>query len=626
MAFARKVWKLLVGVKDGLVLIFMLLFFAALYSILSMRPAPEEVLDGALLVKLDGVIVEEPQAVDPWTLIASRGVPTREHRARDVLRAIEGAATDDRIKAVVLDLDYFLGAGQVHLSEVGAALDTVRAANKPVLTHAIAYTADSIQIASHASEVWLDPMGGAMVAGPGGSATFYGGLAERLGVNVHVYKAGRFKSAVEPYSLTRFSDDARADMTGLFDSLWENWQVEVRQARPKARVREMAMDPVGTLKAAGGDPAKAALAMGLVDKIGTREAFAARVAKIAGEDETTPDDPGAFAHTTYQVWNRASPLSDAGKAIGIVTVAGSIVDGTAGPGTAGGDRIAKLLDDALEDDLAALVVRVDSPGGTITGSERIRQAILRHKERGIPIVVSMGNMAASGGYWVSTPASTIFADPSTITGSIGVFAVVPTFENMLGKIGVTQDDLRTTPLSGQPDILGGFTPEMDQVLQAQTEHAYNLFLSVVGQSRRKDRVSLLPLAEGRVWAGGPARQVGLVDRFGGLDDAISFAAKKAGLSDGEWHAQYLEAEPSRLQAFFQSLGNEEEARGAVTMTQFAVAQRNAVLGSALEDFERMAGTPAIEARCMACPPSARLLAREVDVPRWMAVFDAFARR
>ncbi len=627
MSFARKVWKLLVAVKDGLVLLFMLLFFGGLYALLSMRPAPHEVRDGALLVQLDGVVVEEPQAVDPWALIASRGVPTREHRARDVIRAIDGAAKDDKIKAVVLDLDYFLGGGQVTVTEIGEALDRVRAAKKPVLVHAIAYTADSLQLAAHGSEVWLDPMGGAMIAGPGGQATFYGGLADRLGVKVHVFKAGLYKSAVEPYSLTEFSDPARQDLVGLFDAMWAAWQDDVAKVRPRARVAQMANDPVATIKAANGDPAKAALTLGLVDKLGTREAFAARVREIVGEDSDAPDDPAAFASTGYDVWNKANAPEKPGKAIGVVTIAGSIVDGEAGPGTAGGERIARLLDDALDDDLAALVIRVDSPGGTVTGAERIRQAILRHKEKGIPIIASMGNVAASGGYWVVTPATTVFADPSTVTGSIGVFMVVPTFEDALAKVGVTTDDVRTTPLAGQPDLLGGFPPEMEEVLQAQTVNVYDRFLAITGAARKKSRQQMLQLAEGRVWAGGPARQAGLVDRFGGLDDAIALAAQAAKLKDGEWHAEYLEAKPTAFEEFVQSLASpEEQARVPVTLAAFAAARRNAMLAATFDDLTRMMGAPSIEARCMACPPPMRLMRSDAEVPGWLAAFEALARR
>lgn len=617
MAFARKVWKLLVAIKDGLVLLFMLLFFGLLYAALSFRPTPAAVHEGALLLSLDGVVVEEPQQIDPLAIFEP--VPaTREHRARDVIRAIEGAASDGRIKAVVLDLDYFLGAGQVTLSDIGAAMDKVRRADKPVLVHAIAYTADSAQLAGHASEVWLDPMGAAMLAGPGGSYLFWGDLAERWGINVHVYRAGQFKSAVEPYSRGSFSQDARRDIEPSLEALWDNWLAELRRGRPKAKVEALIADPAAAARAAGGNPAQAALASGLVDMLGTREAFAAHIAELVGEAKHSRDDGIEFAHTTYQDWLKAEPLSKKGKAIGLVTVAGTIIDGDAGPGTAGGDRIADLLDDALDDDLVALVVRIDSPGGSATASERIRQAILRHKANGIPVVVSMANVAASGGYWVATSGDAIFAEPSTITGSIGVFSVLPTFENALPRLGIKTDSLKTTALSGQPDLLGGFSAELDAALQVQVEHSYDMFLDLVEDSRKIDRAKALTLAEGRTWHGGAARQVGLVDRFGGLHAALEYAAKQADLGAGEWHVLPIDSEPDTFTAFVQSLTEgDDEAQARADFMQVLVAQRNAALMAGLEDLETMLAAPGVQARCTACPVPERLLQAEADLPRWL---------
>ena len=617
MAFARKVWKLLVAIKDGLVLLFMLLFFGLLYAALSFRPAPARVHDGALLLALDGVVVEEPRPIDPFAIFESVDA-TREHRARDVVRAIEGAASDKRIKAVVLDLDYFLGAGQVTLSDVGAAMDKVRAADKPVLVHAIAYTADSAQLAAHASEVWMDPMGAAMLAGPGGSYLFWGDLAKRWNVKVHVYRAGQFKSAVEPYSRSGFSDDARRDLEPTLEGLWENWRDEFARGRPDAKIDALIADPAGAAKAAGGDPARAALDSGFVDKLGTRTEFGAHVAELVGAAAAGEDDGIAFAHTPYEAWLKAVPAPKRGKAIGLVTVAGTIVDGDAGPGTAGGDRIAELVEDALDEDLAALVVRIDSPGGSATAAERIRQAIMRQKARGIPVVVSMGNVAASGGYWVATGGDAIFAEPATITGSIGVFSVIPTFEDALPRLGVRSDSLKTTPLSGQPDLVGGFSPQMDAALQGQVEHTYNLFLGLVQESRGIDRARALTLAEGRTWTGGGARQVGLVDRFGGLNDALDYAAKQAGLAAGDWHVQPLDTKPDTLTALIQDLtAPDDGTQMRSNLAQVLVARRNAALGAGLEDLETMLARPGVQARCTACPVPARLLRVDADPPRWL---------
>jgi protease-4 len=261
------------------------------------------------------------------------------------------------------------------------------------------------------------------------------------------------------------SDEARENIGGVYGALWAEWQANVKKARPKAQLAQMTGDTEGWLAAGGGDLADAALKSGLVDKLGDRVQFGARVAAIAGKDRAS-ELPGAFAASAFDAFLADVGPESGGKAIGVVTIAGEIVDGEAGPGAAGGTRIADLLDEALDDDLAALVVRVDSPGGSAIASEEIRRAIQRFRDRKIPVAVSFANIAASGGYWVATSSDRIFAQPETITGSIGVFAVLPTFEPLAAKIGVAADGYRTTPLSGQPDIIGGFSPEIDAVLQA----------------------------------------------------------------------------------------------------------------------------------------------------------------
>ena len=520
MRFAGKVWRLLVGIKDGLVLVFMLLFFSALFAVLTARPSPASVRDGALLLALDGAIVEERTEVDPFAALLSGQAPMGEYQARDLVHALDKAAEDDRIDAVVLDLDRFVGGGQVHLQKVGEALDRVRAAQKPVLTYATAYTDDSMLLAAHASEVWVNPLGGAVVAGPGGERLYYAGLLDKLKVNARVYKVGEYKSAVEPYNSTGMSEPARENARALYATLWEEYRANMKKARPGADIERVTTQPVEWVTAARGDLATAALQAGLVDKLGSRADFEKRVVELVGDDEWG-EGPNAYPHTTLATWLSDNPLPTKGKPIGVITVAGEIVDGDAGPGVAGGDRIAALLDEALDDDLAGLVVRVDSPGGSVLASEVIREAILRQKARKIPVAVSMANVAASGGYWVSTPADRIFAEPETITGSIGIFAVVPTFEETAAMIGVTTDGVRTTPLSGQPDFIGGFTPEADAMMQAFIENGYEDFLSRVGAARGMTRDQVDAVGQGRVWDGGTARQLRLVDEYGGMEEALA---------------------------------------------------------------------------------------------------------
>jgi protease-4 len=381
-------------------------------------------------------------------------------------------------------------------------------------------------------------------------------------------------------------------------------------------------DPVGWLATSQGDTAKAAVEAGLADKIGDGVAFGRRVAEIVGEDSWS-SVPGAFAATELEPWLAAHPLSRSGKAIGVVTIAGEISDGEAGPGEAGGERIARLLDEALSRDFAALVVRVDSPGGTILGSELIRRAILRQKEKGIPIAVSMANLAASGGYWVATPGDRIFAEPETVTGSIGVFGVVPSFEDTVGQYGVTTDGVTTTPLSGQPDILAGITPEADAVLQGTVEDAYRRFLGIVATSRKKTPEQIDAIAQGRVWDGGTARQLGLVDQFGGMDDALEWAAKAAKIDGDDWHAVYLETPENAYTSLIEQLvigDNTREASGEVRdLFGFAAARERGLGARMITDLQRLFGSTGVQAYCLECPDQPARASAKAPQGLWQAL-------
>lgn len=539
MAFLNGTWRILMGIKNGLALLFLLIFFGALYMFLSSGPNPGAVRDGALYLQLDGVVSEQPAAIDPVDALISQRVPVREHRQRDIIRALDLAVTDDRIKAVVLDLDRFMGGGQTSLAAIGDRLDKVKKAGKPVYSFATGYSDDGYQLAAHASEIWLDPLGGVLPTGPGGSRIYYKGLLDQQGVKAHVYRVGTYKSAVEPYMRADQSPEAEEATKALYDEIWGQWRADVAKARPKAQLDGLLADAAGATEGAKGDLAQLAMTNGLIDKLGDRIAFGKYIAAKVGEDRE--ETIGGFAATKPDALLAAHSPESGGAPIGVITVAGEIVDGKAGPGTAAGDTIAELIYKALEDDeIKALVLRVDSPGGSVTASEKIRLALEAVKAKKLPVVVSMANLAASGGYWVSTPAATIFAEPSTITGSIGIFGVLPSGREALANWGVTTDGVKTSPLSGEPNVLGGVSPEFDRVAQSVIEKGYRDFLSRVATSRKKTVEQVDAIGQGRVWAGGTARQNGLVDRMGGLDDALAEAARLAKLDKGAWHARYID--------------------------------------------------------------------------------------
>jgi protease-4 len=607
MKFVRAIWKLLVGIKDGLVLLLLILFFAGLYGALSARPAA--VKDGVLDLNLNGSVVEQP-ARRQWADIAGSSA-THEYRLRDLVAALDKAKDDDRVKAVALDLDGFTGGGATAIGDLAEAVRRVRAAGKPVVAYGVGYTDSTYALASAASEIWLNPLGGVLITGPGGSNLYYKGLLDKLGVTANVYRVGAYKSAVEPYIRNDMSPEAKQNYTALDHARLETWRQQVKQARPKANIDLFLSNMNGAIAASGGDMAKAALAAGLIDKIGDRREFEARLGDLGGG--TGPN--GA----PFKPIRLASYVGDVVKPrptgpIGIVTIAGMIIDGKAGPGTAAGDTIATQIEDGVRNKgIKALVVRVDSPGGSVLASERIRQALLEAKGRKIPVVVSMGSVAASGGYWVSTPGDFIYAEPSTITGSIGVFGVLPSFQGTLQKLGVGADGVKTTPLSGEPDLLKGPSPEANMLIQTGVEATYSRFLNIVAASRHKTPQQVNQIAQGRVWDGGTARQLGLVDGFGGIDDAIAKAAQLAGLGN-ERGVRYLEQQPSFRDQLISSLADNDNDSATPTDAFSTLAHEpEQQLAAVIAEVKAILTGPSIQARCIECPPVAPARLEQKDL-------------
>ncbi len=598
MKFVAAIWKLLVGIKDALVLIFMLLFFGLLYTGLSNKPAT--VKSGVLALDLSGSVVEQPSSPG-FTELAGGGSTPGEYRLRDLVAALNAAGDDDRVKAVALDLGRFTGGGQVAMTDVADAIRNVRAKGKPVIAYAVAYSDDSYLVASAASEVWLDPLGAVAIAGPGGANLYFKGLLDKLGVTANVYRVGTYKAAVEPFTRTDMSPAAKENAQALGGAMMESWLEAVAKNRPQAKVSAYMMNPVAALQTAGGDLGKAALAFGLVDKVGSHEQFEARLAQLGGKDSA---NPAGYKKIKLADYVDDTDMDNDSGSIGVVTIAGMIVDGKASAGTAGGDSIGDLIDKAVEKGgLKALVVRVDSPGGSVLASERIRQSILNAKRHKLPVVVSMGNVAASGGYWVSTPADFIYAEPSTITGSIGVFGILPSFEGTLQKLGIGADGIKTTPLSGEPDVFHGPSPVADTMLQAGVDSIYRHFLAIVAKSRHKQPAEVDKIAQGRVWDGGTARQLGLVDGFGGLKEAVAKAGALANVSDAQYEVRYLERPESFEDKLVKMLARDSSTAQPDADGFAAIAPQQKVTDALMEMHSVLAG-PRIQVRCLECGTAA----------------------
>ncbi len=630
MTFVRGAWRFLVGVKDLAVIVLLLIFFLGLWAALHARSATRVPDGSALVLDLDGPVVDQASQRSPFA--AATGGPTggNEIEVRDVVRAIDTARTDGRIKLIVLELDTFIGAGEANLQSIGAALKAFKASGKPVYAYATAYTDASYYLAAHANNAWINPLGGVLLTGPGGTNLYFKKALDKLDVDINVFRVGKYKSFVEPFTRTEASPEAKAAEQALVDGVWKTYVTDVHDARPQVDVSAAFANLPAQVKAANGNFAKEAVDAHLVDTIGTRAAFGQAIAKIvgAGDDKL----PGAFNGIKLASYVDATRSNGSGPAVGIVYVAGNIVDGEAGAGTAGGDTIAKLVAKALtNNDIRALVVRIDSPGGSVTASERIREALAEATVKGIPVIASLGPIAASGGYWVSTAASEVFAQPSTITGSIGIFAVIPTFNRALDKLGITTDSTKSTPYTGEPDILRGISPDSAALLQASIDDGYRRFTGLVAAARHLSVARVDEIAQGRVWTGADALNLKLVDHLGGLDAAVAAAARAAKLGD---HPRTIDVEkkPSLLlQLVAQSFGlgsggdNDDQTRARDPFAKIAATSRARVFG-ALGEAAAVAGGATIQVHCLECsglaPPRPANVARGTD---WLGSLAAIVR-
>ncbi len=613
MRFIRGIWHFLVGVKDALALVFLLLLFGGLLLI-ARGGAPVHVPQGsALVLHLEGYVVDQAAEQSPLAMLSGGGDIVPEREVRDVLKAIDRAARDKRIKSLVLQLDNFYGAGEANLQAMRSALQRFKATGKPVFAYGTAYLDDGYYLAAQANEAWLNPLGAVLLTGPGGASPYFSEALDKLSVDVEVFRVGSFKSAVEPFMRSDASPEARAADQALVDTLWDIYVSDVEAARPKVQLDAMLANLPAHVRASDGNFARTALRQGLIDRIGTYGDMGNRVRKLVGKG--ADDMPGAFNHILLDDYLAGSHGLDqkSGPSVGIVYVAGEIVDGHAPRGMAGGDSIAEVIADAMTDDnIKALVVRVDSPGGSVMASEKIRQALAVAKAEGLPIVASFGPVAASGGYWIATAADEIHAQPSTITGSIGVFAVLPTFKRTLEKVGIRADGVKSTPYSGEPDLMRGLSDDTRLLLQASVEDIYRRFTGLVAASRKLPVSRVDEIAQGRVWAGATAHQLKLIDHFGDLDSAVRAAARRAGLNPATVDTVILETEPPLPFLLLETLFASSEQGQPDARDPWA---RLAYLGrmqgvSAFADALLVAKGPTIQARCLACtnhrPPSRAL--------------------
>ena len=486
----------------------------------------------ALLLDPGGAIVEQAGAQDPLALLG--GASLRETPLKDVLSAIDKARTDDRVVSLVLDVSSLGYVAPAQLEVIGDALEAFRADGKTIVAKSDFYNRDQYYLASFADEIVMHPLGEVMITGYGAYRSYYAGLLDKLKVNVHVFRVGTYKAFVEPYTRQGMSDEAKQANKAMIDGLWNAFVERVAGNRgfdaPTLIAYANRYDEL--LRDAGGDTARLALEYGLVDKLLDPEAVSNHLKGMTGGDD-------AFTHVALgdYVDPELPPLF--GKSVAVIPLSGTILMGDLPRGYIGSGTVASLLAEVREDpQVGAVVLRIDSGGGSAFASELIRAEVARVQAKGIPVVVSMAGTAASGGYWIAATADEIWAAPTTVTGSIGIFAIVPTFEEALDEVGVNRDGVATGPFVGALDPMGGVGDAMARALQSNVEYGYRRFVDLVAEGRGLDAEDVESIAQGRVWLGFEARQHGLVDQLGHLDDAIASAATLGGLDD--YQIRYLE--------------------------------------------------------------------------------------
>ena len=572
MNFTR---RLIVNILFFGLLLLLLLLVLAIAGAGGTKPLLD---DTALVIEPTGPLVEQFTA-DPAQRAFKRAIGDHEGdeiQLRDLLRALDAAKDDKRIERVVLKLDRFDAGGMASLREVADALAQLRASGKEVIAYGEAMEQKQYLLAAQANEIYLDPMGGMLLEGLGRYRQYYRqGLQDKLGVDVHLFKVGEYKSAAEPYVLDAASKEAKeADLFWMSD-VWQRYLGDVARARKLDAAKLAAgIDQMpGGIAAAQGDLARYALQQKLVDGLKTAEEVGELLAERGAADGDAQDGYRQIAFDDYldHLNARRNPV-DPRPQVAVVVAEGEIRGGEQPPGTVGGVSTAELLRAARDDDkVKALVLRVDSPGGEVFASEQIRREITALKEAGKPVVVSMGDLAASGGYWISMNADRIYADESTITGSIGIFGLIPTFQRSLDKIGVHNDGVGTTRFAGAFDVTRSLNPEVGQVIQSVIDKGYRDFTGRVATARKRSVEQIDEVARGRVWSGAQAKERGLVDEFGGVRAAIADVAGRAKLGKaGEYQVRYLEKDTPPFSQFFSSLA--ESRIGAHWLRESGVAQ------------------------------------------------------
>ncbi|EHI0987806.1 signal peptide peptidase SppA [Escherichia coli] len=545
--FFKWTWRLLNFVREmvlNLFFIFLVLVGVGIWMQVSSSDTKETAGRGALLLDISGVIVDKPDSSQRFSklsrqLLGASSDRLQENSLFDIVNTIRQAKDDRNITGIVMDLKDFAGGDQPSMQYIGKALKEFRDSGKPVYAVGENYSQGQYYLASFANKIWLSPQGVVDLHGFATNGLYYKSLLDKLKVSTHVFRVGTYKSAVEPFIRDDMSPAAREADSRWIGELWQNYLNTVAANRqiPAQQVFPGAQGLLEGLTKTGGDTAKYALENKLVDALASSAEIEKALTKEFGWSKTDKN----YRAISYYDYALKTP-ADTGDSIGVVFANGAIMDGEETQGNVGGDTTAAQIRDArLDPKVKAIVLRVNSPGGSVTASEVIRSELAAARAAGKPVVVSMGGMAASGGYWISTPANYIVANPSTLTGSIGIFGVITTVENSLDSIGVHTDGVSTSPLA-DVSITKALPPEAQQMMQLSIENGYKRFITLVADARHSTPEQIDKIAQGHVWTGQDAKANGLVDSLGDFDDAVAKAAELAKVK--QWHLEYYVDEPT----------------------------------------------------------------------------------
>ncbi|EBV3277930.1 signal peptide peptidase SppA [Salmonella enterica subsp. enterica serovar Wangata] len=554
--FFKWTWRVLNFVREmvlNLFFIFLVLVGVGIWMQIGSGSNSEQTARGALLLDISGVIVDKPSTNHRLgalgrQLFGASSDRLQENSLFDIVNAIRQAKDDRNITGIVLDLKNFTGADQPSMRYIGKALREFRDSGKPVFAVGENYSQGQYYLASFANKIWLSPQGQVDLHGFATNGLYYKTLLDKLKVSTHVFRVGTYKSAVEPFIRDDMSPAAREADSRWIGELWQNYLHTVsanRQISPQ-QLFPGAQAIIDGLTSVGGDTAKYALDHKLVDALASSADVEKALTKQFGWSKTENN----YRAISYYDYSLKTP-ADTGGTIAVIFANGAIMDGEETPGNVGGDTTASQIRDArLDPKVKAIVLRVNSPGGSVNASEVIRAELAAARAAGKPVVVSMGGMAASGGYWISTPANYIVASPSTLTGSIGIFGVINTVENSLSSIGVHSDGVSTSPLA-DISMIKALSPEVQQMMQLSIEYGYKRFITLVADARKRTPEQIDKIAQGHVWTGEDAKANGLVDSLGDFDDAVAKAAELAKLK--QWHLDYYQDEPTVLDMVMDSM-------------------------------------------------------------------------